>query len=135
MTAPGRSYHIVLLGDSIFDNAAYVGDEPDVIARLRAILLPGWAASLCAVDGIVAAQLPTQISRIPLDATHLVLSLGGNDALWHEYLIHAQEAHASELLLPFASALDSFEIEPPRLPWRLFGLSHAAIAAGLASCR
>lgn len=25
--------------------------------------------------------------------------------------------------------------EPPRLLWRLFGLSHAAIATGLASCR
>lgn len=25
--------------------------------------------------------------------------------------------------------------EPPRLSWRLFGLSHAAIAAGLASSR
>jgi hypothetical protein len=27
--------HIVLLGDSIFDNAAYVGNRPDVIQQLR----------------------------------------------------------------------------------------------------
>jgi len=25
--------------------------------------------------------------------------------------------------------------EPPRVSWRLFGLSHAAIATGLARCR
>ena len=30
--------HIVLLGDSIFDNAAYVGGGPDVIEQLRSTL-------------------------------------------------------------------------------------------------
>jgi hypothetical protein len=37
--------HIGLLGDSIFDNAAYVGREPDVITHLRALLPPGWQAA------------------------------------------------------------------------------------------
>ena len=27
--------HIVLLGDSVFDNAAYVPDQPDVVTQLR----------------------------------------------------------------------------------------------------
>lgn len=27
--------HVVLLGDSIFDNAAFVGGGPDVVAQLR----------------------------------------------------------------------------------------------------
>jgi hypothetical protein len=27
--------HVILLGDSVFDNAAYVGGAPDVIAQLR----------------------------------------------------------------------------------------------------
>ncbi len=28
--------HVVLLGDSIFDNKAYVGDRPDVMAQVQA---------------------------------------------------------------------------------------------------
>ncbi len=32
------SSHIALLGDSVFDNAAYTGDEPDVLGHLKAIL-------------------------------------------------------------------------------------------------
>ncbi|MDP8949728.1 MAG: SGNH/GDSL hydrolase family protein, partial [Actinomycetota bacterium] len=27
--------HVVLLGDSIFDNAAYVGGAPDVVRQVR----------------------------------------------------------------------------------------------------
>jgi hypothetical protein len=34
--------HLVLLGDSVFDNAAYVGGGPDVVAQLRARLPTGW---------------------------------------------------------------------------------------------
>ncbi|MGZ8470667.1 MAG: SGNH/GDSL hydrolase family protein, partial [Gemmatirosa sp.] len=32
--------HLVLLGDSIFDNAAYVRGGPDVVAQVRARLPP-----------------------------------------------------------------------------------------------
>jgi hypothetical protein len=38
--------HLVLLGDSIFANAAYVGAEPDVIGHLRSLLPSGWTATL-----------------------------------------------------------------------------------------
>ena len=37
---------VILLGDSIFDNAAYVAGGPDVATQLRAILPPGWDARL-----------------------------------------------------------------------------------------
>jgi hypothetical protein len=46
--------HIVLLRDSIFDNAAYVGGGPDVIEQLRAILPRDWQATLLAVDDSVS---------------------------------------------------------------------------------
>lgn len=36
---------------------------------------------LLALDGNTAAQIPKQLQRMPADATHLVLSVGGNDAL------------------------------------------------------
>ena len=47
--AEEKSRHLVLLGDSIFDNGAYTGAEPDVITHLRSILPGGWTATLCAV--------------------------------------------------------------------------------------
>src|SRR5207253_4240109 len=74
--------HLVLLGDSIFDNGAYVGSgDPDVIGQLRTILPGGWRATLNAVDGAGVADIRGQIARLPPDASHLVVSVGGNDAL------------------------------------------------------
>ena len=73
--------HLVLLGDSIFDNAAYVGGGPDVIEQLRAILPQDWQATLLAVDGSVTTDVIRQIPKIPASATHLIVSVGGNDGL------------------------------------------------------
>lgn len=79
--------HIVLLGDSIFDNAAYVPGGPDVITQLRGLLPEGWQATLCAVDGAVVADVERQIARVPHEGSHLVVSVGGNDALgWIDIL-------------------------------------------------
>ena len=76
-----KSNHLVLLGDSIFDNSAYVPDEPAVIDHLQAMLPEGWSATLVARDGDMVRHVSEQIPNIPADATHLALSIGGNDAL------------------------------------------------------
>jgi hypothetical protein len=73
--------YIVLLGDSIFDNGAYVDGGPDVIAQLRAILPREWQATLLALDGSVTTHVLSQIPKIPASATHLIVSVGGNDGL------------------------------------------------------
>ena len=74
--------HLVLMGDSVFDNAAYVRGGPDVVRQARERLGPrGWQATLVAVDGAVTEGVRRQVARIPGDATHLVVSAGGNDAL------------------------------------------------------
>jgi lysophospholipase L1-like esterase len=73
--------HIVLLGDSIFDNAAYVRGGPDVIKQLRSMLPSDWQATLLAVDGSVTTDVITQMSKIPASASHLIVSVGGNDGL------------------------------------------------------
>jgi hypothetical protein len=73
--------HLVLLGDSIFDNAVYVPGQPAVIDQVRQRLPTGWRATLLAVDGDVAVSVPRQLRQLPPDASHLVLSVGGNDAL------------------------------------------------------
>ncbi len=73
--------HVVLLGDSIFDNAAYVHGGPDVITHLKSILLQNWRATLLAADGSISTDVIGQITKIPESATHLVVSAGGNDGL------------------------------------------------------
>jgi hypothetical protein len=75
--------HVVLLGDSVFDNAAYVPGGPDVIRQVREHLSAGWQATVRAVDGATTAGVPGQVQRLPPEATHLVVSVGGNDALGH----------------------------------------------------
>ena len=77
--APAR--HIVLLGDSVFDNGAYVGSGPDVVAQLRKRLPAGSRATLKAIDGSITDGIRAQLLLVPKDATHLVISAGGNDAL------------------------------------------------------
>jgi hypothetical protein len=73
--------HLVLLGDSIFDNAAYVAGAPTVIDQVQMKLPAGWQVTLLAVDGSLTCDVLKQIDRLPGSVTHLVLSVGGNDAL------------------------------------------------------
>ena len=73
--------HLVLLGDSIFDNAQYTSGGPDVVSQVRSLLPPGWAASLLAVDGSMTVNIADQVRHLPKDCTHLALSVGGNNAL------------------------------------------------------
>lgn len=101
--------HIVLLGDSIFDNAAYVGRGPAVIDQLRATLPSGWDATLLAVDGATTHDVPPQVRRVPSNATHLVLSMGGNDALGLSQLLELPVKSTAEALRLFARALRDFE--------------------------
>ena len=96
MTIP--SGHVVLLGDSIFDNQAYVPGEPDVVAQLREELPREWSATLLAVDGDVASGVVRQLSSLPQDATHLVVSVGGNDALGFGYLLEERAGTVREAL-------------------------------------
>jgi GDSL-like Lipase/Acylhydrolase family len=79
--------HIILLGDSIFDNGVYVPGEPDVVRQLRAKLPSGWNATLLARDGAVTKSVATQLDRLPSDATHLAVSVGGNDALGESHIL------------------------------------------------
>ncbi len=73
--------HVVLLGDSIFDNAAYVPGEPAVIEQLAESLPSGWTVELRAVDGSVTVDVARQLDGLHATTSHLVISSGGNDAL------------------------------------------------------
>ena len=74
--------HIILAGDSIFDNSAYINNtEPDVAAQVKSVMGKNDRVTLLATDGDVTSGVKTQLERLPEDATHLIISAGGNDAL------------------------------------------------------
>ena len=100
--------HIVLLGDSIFDNASYV-DGPDVVAQLRHVLPEDWRATLSAVDGATIEDVPRQLGCMPDDATHLVVSAGGNDALAHADLLDKAADSSAQVLGWLDDAARAFE--------------------------
>ena len=94
--------HIILAGDSVFDNRTYVEvGEPDVRDQLADLLDDGDKATLIAVDGDINNNVSKQLDNIPNDATHLFISIGGNDALMH---IDA----FTETVTTIGEALDSF---------------------------
>ena len=120
--------HVVLLGDSIFDNATYVPGKPAVIDQLRKNLPAGWKATLLAVDGNVTADVQHQIRRLPDDATHLIVNCGGNDALGHVSIINQPAGSVAEVLELFTSIRTSFQQTYRQMIETLSGLKrHLAI--------
>ena len=103
--------HVVLLGDSIFDNGAYTAGQPDVIAHLRRIIPAEWRATLCAVDGSTTSGIRPQLKRIPSTATHLVVSIGGNDALGYVDLLSKEVTSSAAALQLFAAPIDRFALD------------------------
>src|SRR5262245_3919882 len=80
---------VILLGDSIIDNSAYVQPgEPDVTTQLEA-LLPKHAVIKRALDGAVCADvLTSQVANLE-SADCIILSVGGNDALQYIDILEA----------------------------------------------
>jgi hypothetical protein len=101
--------HLTLLGDSIFDNGRYVDGKPDVIAQVRSHLPAGWKASLLAVDGATTQDIPSQLAHLPRDASHLVMSIGGNDALMRQDLLDKPVRSSAQALSMLAQAAREFE--------------------------
>lgn len=101
--------HVVLLGDSVFDNAAYVRGGPDVVAQLRGALPDGWRATLAAVDGAVVGHVEGQLRRAPDDADLLVVSAGGNDALANIDILGRATRSMAESLGALARIAGDFE--------------------------
>jgi hypothetical protein len=101
--------HVVLLGDSVFDNAAYVAGAPDIVRQVRQRLPVGMKATLAAVDGGTTRDVHRQLRRLPGDATHLVISVGGNDALGSSDILGAPARSTAEALSGLADIGYEFE--------------------------
>lgn len=101
--------HIALLGDSVFDNAAYIGEGPDVVSQLRVRLRSRGRATLLALDGAVVRSVPPQVEALPADATHVVISVGGNDALGAMGILEQPVRSVSEAVLGLAELIQGFQ--------------------------
>ena len=55
--------------------------KPAVIEQLGNELGDRGSATLLAVDGSVTKEVAGQLENLPTEATHVVISSGGNDAL------------------------------------------------------
>ena len=116
--------HVILLGDSIFDNAAYVPGGPDVVKQVRARLPFSAKASLLAVDGAVTRGVLAQLARLPGDAGHLVVSAGGNDALGASHILGQSVASVGEAVSMLEAAQSRFAVD-------YAAMADAVIAHGL----
>jgi lysophospholipase L1-like esterase len=100
---------VILLGDSVIDNGAYVrSGEPDVAQQLET-LLPHHEVVKRAVDGTTCAGvLGSQIGDLD-SAGHIILSAGGNDALQHiDLLEEVIEQRAKDVLVRLWSIREEF---------------------------
>jgi hypothetical protein len=101
--------HVVLLGDSIFDNRVYVAPDPDVRDQVQARLGDGWDVTLLAVDGHVTADVSRrQLQHVPEGTTQLVISVGGNDALGHSSILGERASSVAEAIGRLAQAQSTF---------------------------
>ena len=100
---------IILLGDSIIDNGAYVGPgEPDVAEQLQS-LLPQHAVVKRALDGAACAEVLSSQSEHLQAADAIILSAGGNDALQHADLLEAAtETTAKDVLVRLWTIREEF---------------------------
>ncbi|MEY4562873.1 MAG: hypothetical protein RLZZ618_2150 [Pseudomonadota bacterium] len=107
--------HLVLIGDSVFDNGAYTSGGPSVIEQVSSALPPHWSASLRAVDGSTTEDIAEQLATLPTDTGFLVLSVGGNNALLRADVLQAPVDNSAEALLLLAQAAQDFEVSYRRM--------------------
>src|SRR5438132_794900 len=101
--------YVVLLGDSIFDNAAYVAGGPDVVKQVQEQLPVGWKAVLRAVDGSVTRDVARQLESLPEGTGCLVVSVGGNDALNDGEILNQTAQSTAEVLSKLSEIADQFQ--------------------------
>ena len=101
--------HIILAGDSIFDNGVYVPGGPDVTNQIESLIDANDKVTLLAVDGNIINDVADQLKRLPDDATHLFISVGGNDALHVLHTLQNQVNSIAEGFLHFHNIRKEFD--------------------------
>jgi hypothetical protein len=72
-------------------------------------LCGGWRATLKAVDGSVTSGVQRQLDQLPADASHLVVSVGGNDALGYASVLDEGARSIAEAVNRLADVRERFQ--------------------------
>lgn len=91
------------------DNAAYVKGGPDVAAQLRVLLGPDDRVTLKAIDGSISEDVEHHLRECPVDATHVIVSSGGNDILHHAAMLEQPSSSVAEAMAMLTEARMAFE--------------------------
>src|SRR5262249_31226883 len=78
-------------------------------SHLRQQLPSGWQASLKAIDGSVVENVSKQALDLPIDATHLFVSAGGNDAILNAGILQMSVSTSAEVFDRLADLAGTFE--------------------------
>ncbi len=107
---------LLVCGDSVLDNGAYVGPLGRPLERHLRAFLDGWRIDFRALDGAVCADVSAgQLGdggdgAAAFDA--VVVSVGGNDALGHLHLLEdARQARLIDFALVLADIQDAFRAD------------------------
>jgi hypothetical protein len=114
-----NTHSLVLLGDSILDNAPYTHPAPDTTHHLQQHLGSGWTVERLARDGAVISDVRFQLTELPTRVDCAVLSIGGNDAAAHIDLLERRVSSAAEVLDELADIADGFATAYHQLAERL----------------
>ena len=104
-----NSFHIALLGDSTLDNAAYTAGGPSVTDYLSRFLPGESQATLLAVDGALTRDVESQLPEVTKDVTHVVLSVGGNDAMMEITVLERRVEDVSAAVVKLSDVVEEFE--------------------------
>lgn len=99
--------HLVLLGDSILDNAPYTRPAPDTAAHLRRLIGQEWTVELLALDGARMADMREQVARLDRPSV-AVLSIGGNDVTRHVSLLSGPATSARDVIGELLAIVEAF---------------------------
>jgi hypothetical protein len=101
--------NVVLLGDSVLDNKAYVqAHEPDVRTQLAMLLGDAHEVTLCASNRSTTVDVLDQLDTIPEGATHLVVTMGGDNLIDQLTYVDAPASTTKESLIIMSALSEQF---------------------------
>lgn len=98
---------IALLGDGLLDNELYSEGAPSIAQYLRDLSPLDWQVALLANEGTSIVMVAQQLTKLPDSTAHIVLSMGGFDAL----------NNLDMLDLPITSTAQGLDLFAERLEW------------------
>lgn len=92
-----------------FDSGAQVSSGVPVIQQVRARIPAEWRAALLARDVAVITGVLAQIQQLLAGASHLVFSVGGNDAIRCGHILRSPASASSVVLRELVSPIEPAE--------------------------